>query len=52
MFVLHPVFRGNGFMMKKYVSPKLTELGSLYSATTMMATGGYADMMGMSMINE
>jgi hypothetical protein len=39
-------------MMKKYVSPKLTELGSLYSATTMMANGGYADMQGMNMMNE
>jgi hypothetical protein len=38
-------------MMKKYVSPKLTELGSLYSATTMMNIGGYADAMGMSMMN-
>jgi hypothetical protein len=38
-------------MMKKYVSPKLTELGSLYSATTMMISGAYADMMGGDMMN-
>jgi hypothetical protein len=38
-------------MLKKYVSPRLTELGSLYSATTMMNTGGYADMLGMNMMN-
>lgn len=33
-------------MLKKYVSPQLTQLGSLYSITNAMAAGGYADMMG------
>jgi hypothetical protein len=32
-------------MLKKYVSPRLTELGSLYSATTAMNTGMYSDAM-------
>jgi hypothetical protein len=36
-------------MLKKYVSPQLTKLGSLYSITNAMA-GGYADMMGGNMM--
>jgi hypothetical protein len=37
-------------MLKKYVSPQLTKLGSLYSITNAMSMGGYADMMEGSMI--
>jgi hypothetical protein len=37
-------------MLKKYVSPQLTKLGSLYSITNAMAAGGYADMMGGTMM--
>jgi hypothetical protein len=36
-------------MLKKYVSPQLTKLGSLYSITNAMAAGSYADMMQASM---
>jgi hypothetical protein len=36
-------------MLKKYVSPQLTKLGSLYSITNAMSAGGYADMMAASM---
>ncbi len=37
-------------MLKKYVSPELTKLGSLYSITNAMAAGGYADMMQGNML--
>lgn len=37
-------------MLKKYVSPQLTKLGSLYSITNAMVGGGYADMMGGTMV--
>lgn len=36
-------------MLKKYVSPQLTNLGSLYSITNAMA-GSYADNMGGAMV--
>ena len=40
----------NKSMLKKYVSPQLTKLGSLYGATNAM-NGGYSDMMGGNMAN-
>ncbi len=37
-------------MLKKYVSPQLTKLGSLYSVTNAMSGFMYADMMGGTMM--
>jgi hypothetical protein len=36
--------------MKKYISPQLTKLGSLYSITNAMDGGTYADAMGGNMM--
>jgi hypothetical protein len=36
-------------MLKKYVSPQLTKLGSLYGVTNAMYGGPFSDMMGGTM---